>query len=482
MATTAYSASDFTRWLARIACALAAVSSTVAAQPTPSDPALSSQSDAEITRILADRIDVQRQSLGIVVGVVTPAGRRIVSYGKLRHDDTRPITGASVFEIGSVTKVFTAWLLADMVRRGEVSLADPMVRYLPAGVTVKSANNGKTITLGDLATHTAGLPFWPSNLPAVGDVMKALAGYTEAQLFEFISTFDVPSDVGTRWAYSNVDAGLLGNLLGRRSGATFEALLEARITAPLRLTRTAVTLTSAMKPDLATGHDASLNIARRWTVPAMAGGGSLLSSVDDLLTFLAALSDAGSPLGSVLPAMLETRRPGPGFQQALGWMVIGSAPDDELIFHDGQTLGFASSIAYHPRTRTGVVVLSNAATGVGDIARHLLRPSIPLAKPAAPAPKKAEIQVDATLFDRYAGQYEPSSGTVFTVSREGDALMLQLPGLPKLRLRPESEIEFFVAENTRISVTFESTPAGEVRRMVLRSPTGTVPAARRPPD
>lgn len=141
-----------------------------------SSPSLSLLSDTEIRRILVDRIDVQRQSVGMVVGIVTPAGRRVVSYGAFSNSDARPVTGDSVFEIGSVTKVFTSWLLADMVARNEVRLMDPAARYLPAGMTIKSALNGRTITLVDLATHTAGLPFWPSNVPATGSAEAAPAG------------------------------------------------------------------------------------------------------------------------------------------------------------------------------------------------------------------------------------------------------------------------------------------------------------------
>jgi serine-type D-Ala-D-Ala carboxypeptidase/endopeptidase len=465
-------------FIASVLTAFAWTLTTALSGQPASSPTLSLLSDTEIRRILVDRIDVQRQGVGMVVGIVTPAGRRVVSYGTFSTSDARPVTSDSVFEIGSVTKVFTSWLLADMVRRNEVGLADPAARYLPTGMTINSATNGRTMTLVDLATHTAGLPFWPSNVPATGNNNAALAGYTVAQLFEFISTFEVPPDIGTRWAYSNIDAGLLGILLGRHVGSTFDALLAARITNPLKLSSTAITVTSEMTSRLVTGHDAQLNKAPRWNVPAMAGGGSLHSSADDLLTFMAALGDTGSPISAALPTMLETRRQGPGFQQALGWMVISRSPDDQILFHDGQTLGFASSIAYDPRARTGVVVLANAAAGVGDIARHVLRPAIPLASPTGPAPKKTEIQVDGKLFNLYAGQYEPGAGTIFTVAREGDSLMLQLPGLPKLRLRPESETDFFVAENTRISVTFEVDSGGQVTRMVLRAPTGNVPAAR----
>ena len=89
-------------------------------------------SDAEIRKILVDRIDAQKQSVGIVVGVIEPSGRRIVAYGKLAKDDPRPLNGDTLYEIGSITKVFTSLLLADAVERGEVALTDP-VGEVPAG-------------------------------------------------------------------------------------------------------------------------------------------------------------------------------------------------------------------------------------------------------------------------------------------------------------------------------------------------------------
>lgn len=91
-------------------------------------------SEEEIRQILVERIDMQHRSVGIVVGVVTPQGRRVVAHGALNQSDPRPLDGDTIFEIGSVTKVFTSLLLADMVQRGEVTLADPVDKYLPEGV------------------------------------------------------------------------------------------------------------------------------------------------------------------------------------------------------------------------------------------------------------------------------------------------------------------------------------------------------------
>ena len=114
-------------------------------------------SDSEIRKLLAERIDTYRQGVGIVVGLIEPQGRRIVSYGTLDQADPRPVTSDTVFEIGSITKVFTSLVFADMVRRGEVALNDPVIKYLPRGVKVPE-RNGRQITLVDLATHTSALP------------------------------------------------------------------------------------------------------------------------------------------------------------------------------------------------------------------------------------------------------------------------------------------------------------------------------------
>src|SRR5580704_15727666 len=117
----------------------------------------------EIREILAKRIDQQKQAVGIVVGVIEPAGRRVVAYGNLAKSDPRPVDGDTIFEIGSISKVFTSLLLADMVGRKEVTLDDPVAQYLPELVKMPE-RNGKPIRLLDLATHSSGLPSLPSNM------------------------------------------------------------------------------------------------------------------------------------------------------------------------------------------------------------------------------------------------------------------------------------------------------------------------------
>ncbi|NJN87095.1 MAG: beta-lactamase family protein [Leptolyngbyaceae cyanobacterium SL_7_1] len=143
-------------------------------------------SNAEIEAILQQRIDQERQSTGIVVGVIDRSGQRIIRYGTLDQTNSRPVDGNTLFEIGSITKVFTALVLMDRAERGEVKLDDPISQFLPAVVTPPT-HNGDEITLRHLATHTSGLPRLPDNL-APADWSNPYADYTIEQLYSFLST------------------------------------------------------------------------------------------------------------------------------------------------------------------------------------------------------------------------------------------------------------------------------------------------------
>ena len=139
----------------------------------------------DIREILVRRIDHQKQAVGIVAGVIEPNGRRVIAYGHPANGDSRTVDGDTIFEIGSVSKVFTSLLLADMVHRKEVALDDPAANYLPDKVTLPE-RSGKPITLLDLSTHTSGLPRLPTNLKPT-DHRNPYAGYTVDDLHEFLS-------------------------------------------------------------------------------------------------------------------------------------------------------------------------------------------------------------------------------------------------------------------------------------------------------
>src|SRR5207248_6380922 len=159
-------------------------------------------SDVEIRKILAECLGENEKAVGIVVGIIDPQGRRIISYGHRNGGDARPLDGDTVFEIASVTKVFTALLLADMVEKNEVALSDPASKYLPAAAIKLPERNGHLITLLDLATHTSGLPFMPANTPPFND--PTAAKYSIGDLKHYLAGYQLTRYIGTEWDYSNL--------------------------------------------------------------------------------------------------------------------------------------------------------------------------------------------------------------------------------------------------------------------------------------
>lgn len=338
--------------------------------------------DAAIQRMLDARV-AEGRTFGVVLGTRDARGRTRLYHAGSSGRPGLALDGHTVFEIGSVTKTFTAALLTTMVETRDVRLADPVVRYLPPGVRVPE-RAGRQITLLDLATHTAALPPYPSNLRPK-DPANPYADYTVAQLYEFLGTYTLPWDVGSRWAYSNTGFGLLGHVLARRAGEDWEGAVVGRVLGPLGMADTRATLTPVLRARLAVGHDDSARVVPSWDIPAMPGFGALRSTADDMLRYLAANLDA--PRGPLGPALAMTHAPrrsagGAGAAVGLAWQVRRLPRGRSLIWHSGGTGGYTSFVAFTPATHVGGVILSNSSPNLDDIGVHLLDPRSALNNPA----------------------------------------------------------------------------------------------------
>jgi CubicO group peptidase (beta-lactamase class C family) len=156
--------------------------------------------------------------------VIDAKGRRLVAYGSLAKDDQRPLNGDTIFEIGSITKVFTSLVLMNMVQKGEVAVTDPVSKYLPVSIKVPE-RNGRKITLQDLSTQSSGLPRMPANFQPK-DPLNPFANYSVEQLYQFISGYHLTRDIGSQYEYSNLGVGLLGHVLALRAGTDYAAMAE----------------------------------------------------------------------------------------------------------------------------------------------------------------------------------------------------------------------------------------------------------------
>ena len=372
-----------------------------------------------------------------------------------------------------------------MMGRKEVTLDDPAAKYLPENVRMPE-RSGKSITLLHLSTHSSGLPPLPGNLKPGAGV------YSVDELYQFLSGYTLPRDPGSEFEYSNLGGGLLGHILAHRTGTDYESLIRLRITQPLSMPDTSITLSSSMEQRMATGHTATLAPVAKTDLPTpLAGAGALRSSANDMLTFLEAfLGYKESLLAPAMKAMLGVRHPACQTRIGLGWLLY-STQGREIAWHNGATGGFRSFVGYDPKERSGVVVLSNASGGVDDIGFHLLNPELPLAQPEPPK-QHTEIHIDPKLFDNYTGRYQVTANLIFEITRDGDRLFAQgfaqlphnrpgdLTGLPKFELFAEAEKNFFARVSDH-QIVFETGPDGGATNLILRRAGRDMPAAPRLP-
>ena len=328
------------------------------------------------------------RAAGVVVGLLEADGsRKMIAYGS-PGPSAGPLDGESIFEIGSITKVFTGILLADMVRRGEVNLSESVAELLPPEVDVP-VRNGKAITLLDITTHHSGLPRMPTNF-APENPQNPFVDYTVQQMYEFLSGYELPRDPGEKYEYSNYATGLLGHALSLRAGMAYEDLLIDRVLRPLGMKHTAISLTPWMEEHLAHGHDAFGDPAANWDLPTLAGAGALRSNVNDMLIFaeanLAAREEDAGLSGALYDALQPRRqtreREGqPADSIGFNW-IISQKSKRRITWHNGGTGGYHTFLGLDLEAHRAVVVLTNSGgSGLDDLGFHLLDPTIPLDKP-----------------------------------------------------------------------------------------------------
>ncbi|WP_315729123.1 serine hydrolase domain-containing protein [Bradyrhizobium sp. SZCCHNS2015] len=291
----------------------------------------------------------------IIFGVVDGDRSEIVAFGKL--DDGRTPDGDTVYEIGSITKTFTATLLAQEVLSGQVTLETPVAQLL-RGFEIP-ARSGKEITLDELATQRSGLPRIPPDLHPCTD-------YDPAKLRSFLATYELPRDPDAAYEYSNLGFGLLGYALSRREATRFGALVYERIFKPLNMTMSATEFTEAMRAHVASGRDERGMPAQNCELGALAGSGSIRSTVNDMLRYLKAnMGIDPSPLADAMKLAQRPRNdiPKTAMRIGLAWMTTSKG----LVWHGGATLGYRSFLGFTADGRRGVVVLTNSTAEVDDL-------------------------------------------------------------------------------------------------------------------
>jgi serine-type D-Ala-D-Ala carboxypeptidase/endopeptidase len=391
---------------------------------------------AEVEARIQSRITNQ-YCPGFVVGMINSNAVQFYSFGHAAWDSPELVNEDSLFEIGSITKTFTATLLSDMVLHDGLALTDPVQQYLPDSVSMPT-REGKVITLQHLATHTSALPFMPTNME-VGNAVSDWADYGVQDLYEFLSSYRLPHDPGTVWEYSNLGGGLLGHALALHEGTSFENLMVERMANALGMPDTRITLTPDQQRRLVRGYS---GVAPRpyFVCPTLAGGGSLRSTARDLATLLAAnLGLRPSPLYPAMTNAQQLRFSGT-MQMGLGW-IMSPTISDPIIWHDGSTWGFYTFLGFRPDKKLGVVVLANSHLDISStIGFHLLDPSSPLDADEIP------VAVPLENLRSCVGRYSLGDNEFFEITLQNGHLTFIHSSDPSLTftLYPSSPWTFFL--------------------------------------
>jgi len=332
----------------------------------------------EVKKNIKKRVE-NGNNTGIVVGLITPKGTEYYSYGVKSLESLEPVNEHTVFEIGSISKTFTAILLADRVKKGELALDTPLQKLLPSGISSPEIN-GASIKLYHLSNHTSSLPGMPSNITNYNPE-NPYATYSEEQLYAFLNSYQLTRDIGSKFEYSNYATGLLGYVLAATKQTTYDQLMQDVIAKPLGMQHTKISLTSEMNKNLAKGHSKGIEVSN-WDFPTLAGAGAIRSTVVDILKYIKA--NIGNEKTELYSAMQlshqETHTRKDKMKIGLGW-IISRQNGKELIWHNGGTGGYSSFTGFIKGENRGVIVLTNSNTSVDDIGMHLLQSTVPLSDP-----------------------------------------------------------------------------------------------------
>jgi serine-type D-Ala-D-Ala carboxypeptidase/endopeptidase len=301
----------------------------------------------------------------IVVGIVTTNGTQVSGYGNISSSNDTKVDRNTVFDIASIAKTFVTIVLADMIKQGLVDLDDPIEKYLPTSNITVPSYNGHKITLEDLATHTSGLPDFPT-----GWIRNY--SYSTQQVYDFISNTTLSSEPGIKADYSDIGMGLLGHILSLRTDVSFDQLVKDRIlnvlamdSTGMRMNASGISVPEDIKSRFAKGHIAGKEVNLEFIPETIQSAGAMYSTTDDLLKYLSA--NIGLIRTIINDDMQETQLIRHSFGHSsdhksltdyigLGWTITTDF-GKEVIWHTGSIDGYTSIIGFNPGKQIGLVIL-----------------------------------------------------------------------------------------------------------------------------
>lgn len=442
-------------------CVSAHAQSPAASNPAAPGPATPAGPARPTLPSLLDRAASRLEAGGVIAAEAGPDGVRTFSAGHPAPRADIPPEKV-IFEIGSITKVFTSLLLAQAVVEHKVSLDDPISRYLPPSLAMDPAT--AAITLEQLATHTSGLPRMPDNF-SPKDRLDPFADYGVENLYAYLRAYRPKAPPPHPGDYSNLGVGLLGHILELVYQKPYADLIAAKITQPLGLPDTVVNLNAEQQGRFAVPHSGSRAV-KPWHLSALAGAGALHSTAADLVHFAQILmTPQQNPLREAWEIARQPRHDFSGDKIGLNVM-IHRRNGETVYWHGGGTGGFRSYLEWSAQSGRHVLVilLNNDAIEGEALASALYE-----AKPDNPAERagRVEAPLPAGKAAEYIGVYELNPMARFTLITDASGrLQARLTGQPFFPLFNAGNDRFFL-RIVQAELQFGRSPEGRVTSVTL---------------
>jgi CubicO group peptidase (beta-lactamase class C family) len=369
---------------------------------------------------------------------------------KIQHDVN------DIFQIGSVTKQFTAAIIMQLENEGKLSLNDHLEKYFPG------FPNGNKITIEHLLTHTSGLHNYTDDTVLTGkaDVTK---NYSRDEMLKILKKYPADFEPGTKWSYSNSGYSMLGYIIEKVTRKPYEKVVRERILQPLGMTNSGFDFTHLKNKQRSKGYFSVgdvINPAPVVDSTIAYSAGALYSTVDDLLKWERAIFTDKILPQSAWKKVFTPYKNNYGY----GWG-IGNSYDREYMAHSGGIHGFSSYILRYPQDQLVVIMLDNAmGSSLTTMARQLA--AITFGKPVVLPKPKTEIRVDKRILETYAGVYELTPDFAITIRLDGDVLKAQATGQDEFTLFAESETMFFL-KVVEAKIEFVKDGSGQVTSIIL---------------
>jgi CubicO group peptidase (beta-lactamase class C family) len=384
---------------------------------------------------------MQRENTpGMALALVDRAGViTIRTYGFADLERRIPVTPSTRFEIGSISKSFTAISLLQLVEAGKLDLQAPVSRYLP---WFTPRTSWRPVSSHDLLTHTSGLPADRDDVPS-----------SPAQPY-MARERSLGSAPGSYWAYSNIGFQVMGALLEKLDSARYSASISRRILVPLGMRHTDAEFTNATRPSLAVGYQRLYDdrperrgdplVIAPW-IEYGSGDGSIVSTAGDMGLYLTMLLNRGrGPQGVLLPETRLAQLMHPHALTARGGahygygMFLGDLDGRPIFWHSGGMLGYSSMLMGEPSLGIGAVAFVNGPGDPGAAARFALR-ALGAAMRGDTLPEiPADDHERVDHADRYAGRFVSTTGDTLILEAAGDSVLL-VTGATRTLLLPYGE-------------------------------------------